>query len=44
MVVGNGKYTLLYSANDFGDGACAAGHASCAGPVGPCQPGGTRPS
>ena len=38
MVARDGKYTLLYSANDFGDGTYAAGHAACAGPAGPCQP------
>lgn len=43
MVLRDGKYTLLYSANDFGDGSYAAGHASCAGPVGPCQPVGDAP-
>ena len=43
MVVRNGKYTLLYSANDFGDGTYAAGYASCAGPGGPCQPVGDAP-
>jgi beta-xylosidase len=43
MVVRGGKYTLLYSANDFGDGSYAVGHASCAGPTGPCQPMGDGP-
>ncbi len=43
MVRRGGGYTLLYSANDFGDGSYAAGHASCAGPLGPCQPGGDGP-
>jgi GH43 family beta-xylosidase len=41
MVTRDGKYVLLYSANDFGNGSYAAGYASCAGPVGPCQPAGT---
>ena len=43
MVKRDGKYTLLYSANDFGDGSYAAGYASCAGPVGPCEPVGDAP-
>ena len=43
MYVRDGKYTLFYSANDFGDGSYAVGHASCAGPVGPCQPVGDSP-
>jgi beta-xylosidase len=43
MVLRDGKYTLLYSANDFGNGSYAAGHASCAGPLGPCQPVGDAP-
>jgi len=43
MVLRDGKYTLLYSANDFGDGSYAVGHASCAGPTGPCQPVGDAP-
>jgi beta-xylosidase len=38
MVVRDGKYVLLYSANDFGNGSYAAGYASCAGPLGPCEP------
>jgi beta-xylosidase len=38
MVIRDGKYLLLYSANDFGNGSYAAGYASCAGPAGPCQP------
>ena len=43
MVLRGGRYTLLYSANDFGDGSYAAGHASCAGPMGPCEPAGEGP-
>jgi beta-xylosidase len=43
MVHRDGKYTLLYSANDFGDGSYAAGYASCAGALGPCQPVGDAP-
>jgi beta-xylosidase len=43
MVKRDGKYILLYSANDFGDGSYAAGHASCAGPTGPCEPVGDAP-
>ncbi|HAK92532.1 MAG TPA: glycoside hydrolase, partial [Massilia timonae] len=43
MVLRDGRYTLLYSANDFGDGSYAAGHASCVGPLGPCQPVGDGP-
>lgn len=43
MVVRDGKYTLLYSANDFGDGSYAVGHAVCSGPTGPCQPVGDGP-
>lgn len=43
MVLRDGRYILLYSANDFGDGSYAAGHASCAGPLGPCQPVGDAP-
>jgi GH43 family beta-xylosidase len=43
MVKREGKYTLLYSANDFGDGSYAAGYASCAGPAGPCEPVGDAP-
>lgn len=43
MVKRDGKYTLLYSANDFGDGTYAAGYASCAGPMGPCEPVGDAP-
>jgi len=43
MVLREGKYVLLYSANDFGDGTYAAGYASCAGPVGPCEPVGDEP-
>lgn len=38
MLKRDGKYVLLYSANDFGDGSYAAGHARCAGPAGPCEP------
>lgn len=38
MVVRGGKYVLLYSGNDFGNGLYAAGYATCAGPVGPCEP------
>lgn len=38
MVQRGGKYTLFYSANDFGNGTYAVGYATCAGPVGPCQP------
>ena len=38
MVVRDGKYLLLYSANDFGNGSYAAGYANCAGPLGPCEP------
>ena len=38
MVVRDGKYTLLYSANDFGNASYAAGYARCEGPLGPCQP------
>jgi beta-xylosidase len=38
MVVRDGKYLLLYSANDFGNGSYAAGYAGCAGPLGPCEP------
>ncbi|MET0982895.1 MAG: glycoside hydrolase family 43 protein [Telluria sp.] len=43
MLNRDGKYTLLYSANDFGDGTYAAGYAQCAGPLGPCQPAGDAP-
>ena len=43
MVLRDGRYTLLYSANDFGDGSYAVGTARCAGPVGPCQPVGDGP-
>ena len=43
MVLRGGKYTLLYSANDFGNGSYAVGHASCASPLGPCQPVGDAP-
>jgi len=43
MVARDGKYILMYSANDFGDGSYAAGYASCAGPVGPCEPVGDAP-
>jgi GH43 family beta-xylosidase len=43
MVLRGGRYTLFYSANDFGDGSYAVGHASCAGPLGPCQPVGDTP-
>lgn len=43
MVVRGGRYVLMYSANDFGDGTYAAGYASCAGPVGPCEPVGDAP-
>lgn len=38
MVQRGGKYTLFYSANDFGNGTYAVGYATCAGPLGPCQP------
>ncbi|QNA89273.1 family 43 glycosylhydrolase [Massilia sp. Dwa41.01b] len=43
MVVRGGQYILMYSANDFGDGTYAAGYASCAGPMGPCEPVGDAP-
>ena len=43
MVLRDGKYILFYSANDFGDGSYAAGYASCAGPMGPCEPVGDAP-
>jgi beta-xylosidase len=43
MVLRNGRYVLLYSANDFGDGTYAAGHAGCAGPLGPCEAVGDAP-
>jgi beta-xylosidase len=43
MVLRNGRYVLLYSANDFGNGSYAAGYASCAGPLGPCEPVGDAP-
>lgn len=43
MVVRDGKYILLYSAGEFGDGSYAVGYATCAGPLGPCQREGNGP-
>lgn len=43
MLVRGGRHVLLYSANDFGDGSYAVGHAGCAGPAGPCEPVGDAP-
>ena len=43
MVRRDGKYILVYSANDFGNGSYAVGYASCAGPAGPCEPVGDAP-
>jgi beta-xylosidase len=43
MVARDGKYTLLYSANDFGNGSYAVGHARCDSATGPCHPVGDGP-
>jgi Glycosyl hydrolases family 43 len=37
MVLTGGRYTLLYSANDWRTAAYAVGLATCQGPLGPCS-------
>ena len=43
MVVHDGDYILLYSANNYASADYAIGWASCAGPLGPCTDESSRP-
>ena len=36
MIKHDGKYYMIYAANDYGSAKYATGYAMCAGPVGPC--------